>query len=438
MGVLAGKRGGAGVAALLLACLALVPAAHADPTPAPGWEISDFATGFPTGYCCNGVGPMGVAFNAAGTLYVADPAAGAIYAFGPTGGVAGGATQVNYAPIGGAPTGLAFGHDGRLYVTLATRGDVVEIDPSTGRVVRTVAKLGNALGIATDPLSGDLFVSQRTQRRVIRIENPASASPHVVVYASDVDDTGIDGLSFAPDGTLYVAGHDDVVRLSGTNGPSPPELSQVAGVPEGDGIAVGSPSAAGGPPLLAVNRWNGTVTLVDSGAQPPNTLDIMTGGDRGDFATVGPDGAMYATQRNRVLMITRAGTGPGPFLPTATFSPAAVRNRLRVARIIRMSRSCHPHQHMRVRLRKAKGIKVRRLSVLVRGHVRAFRKGAKAMRRLHRHSLIVRKLPRKRAFRVTAVATASDRRKFRVTRRYRTCAQIARARARRAHTRTRR
>ena len=375
---------------------------------------------------------MGVTFNHGGKLYVADPAASAVYAFGPTGGTAG-AAQINAEPIAGSPTGLAFGPGGRLYAALSARGMVVEIDPSTGRVVRTVANLGRALGLATDPLSGDLFVSTLGQRRVMRIEKPESASPRVTVYASDVDKTSIDGLAFAPDGTLYVAGANAVERVSGTNGPSPPQVTQLAGVPEGDGIAIVRPTSPGDAPKLAVNRWNGTVTLVDTTTQPPTTTDIMTGGDRGDFVTVGPDGAMYATQRSRVLMITSDGPGAGPFAPVATFLPSAIRNPLRASRLIRMSRSCRPSQHLRIRLRKVAGIRVSRLSVMVRGRVRAFRRGSKAMRRLRRRSLIVRRLPRRSSFRVKAVATASDKRKFRVTRRYRSCAQLARA-----HARTRR
>src|SRR5438874_754883 len=166
-----------------------------------GFIARPFATGFAT--CCGGIGPVGVAFDNAGNLFAMNYATGFLYKFGPTGGVAGPATQVNANSIQGCPAGLAFSKDGKhLYLAMQCLGTVLEIDQATGAVLRTVASgISAPTGIATDPLSGDLFVSQPNGTPTIqRIQNPTSASPPVSVYSSP---GSTDGLAFGPDGTLY-------------------------------------------------------------------------------------------------------------------------------------------------------------------------------------------------------------------------------------------
>ena len=59
--------------------------------------------------------------------------------------------------------GLAFSEDGKqLYMTrqgCVPGGNVVEISPTDGHIIRTVApNIPCATGLATDPVSGDLFV----------------------------------------------------------------------------------------------------------------------------------------------------------------------------------------------------------------------------------------------------------------------------------------
>lgn len=80
--------------------------------------------------------------------------------------------------------------------------------------------------------------------------------------------------------------------------------------------------------FLYVNRNDGTITRIDLSAlpsTPPNCdgagapcTNVFTGGSRGDFATVGPDGCMYTTQSDRVIKLTRAD-GTCGFVPTMTF-----------------------------------------------------------------------------------------------------------------------
>ena len=85
---------------------------------------------------------------------------GSVYIFGPQGGSTYDSGTLLTSHAGFRPAGLAFA-SGRLYLARQGTGDVVEISPQSGQILRTVATgINNATGLATDPLSGDLFVSQ--------------------------------------------------------------------------------------------------------------------------------------------------------------------------------------------------------------------------------------------------------------------------------------
>src|SRR5690242_1761710 len=130
------------------------PKISAQVVAAPGYAVTDFATALPN----NGfIGPIGLAFDPSGNLLVADPINGFLYKFGPAGGTASAATQLNVTPLDFAPTGLAFGKDGSLFLNRGF-GDLVQLDPSTGTIIRTVVPAGNvpplgfgggAFGLAT-------------------------------------------------------------------------------------------------------------------------------------------------------------------------------------------------------------------------------------------------------------------------------------------------
>jgi hypothetical protein len=283
---------------------------------ATGYKVTDFATEFPNSGLPRGAGPIGLTFDASGDLFVMDYITGFLYKFGPAGGVA--SAPVNATAISGAPAGLAFGKDGSLFVARQSANDVLELDPSTGTIIRTVAgSLPNATGIATDPLSGDLFVSGPFGGYVARISNFASGPGTVATYAS----TGfVDGLAFGPDGTLYGALSGAVAKITGTNSPTPGAVTRLpVSVPFIDGMAIsGNPSV----PFLYGNRNDGIITKIDLSTTPPTLTNVFTGGSRGDFVAVGPDGCLYATQTDRVLKVTNADGsclgGPlGPLFPSS-------------------------------------------------------------------------------------------------------------------------
>lgn len=309
-----------GTLATIVVSLAPAPARAQQAT---GYKVTDFATGFPNSGLPNGAGPIGLAFNASGDLFVMDYITGFLYKFGPAGGVA--SAAVNATAISGAPAGLAFSKDGSLFVARQSANDVLELDPSSGTIIRTVASsVPGATGIATDPLSGDLFVSAPFVGFVARISSFAGGPGTVTTYAS----TGfVDGLAFGPDGTLYAALSGTVAKIAGTDSPTPGAVTRLpVSVPFIDGTAI---SANPNVPFLYGNRNDGIITKVDLTTTPPTLTNIFTGGSRGDFVAVGPDGCLYATQTDRILKVTNADgscLGPplGPLFPSNPRNPPPV------------------------------------------------------------------------------------------------------------------
>ncbi len=277
--------------AFVIALAFLVPIASAQ-RGTNGYVAEDFATGLEF--------PVGLAFDSFGNLFVMDHSNGYLYKFRPARGVVSAATRVSANPIPGEPAGLAFSKDWHLYLARQS-GDVIELNQSTGVIIRTVAKdICGATGIATDPVSGDLFVSQPDCSSDIRRISKFASGPGVVtVYASP---GAIDGLTFSPDGTLYAALYPrGIVKISGTNSAKPGTVTYIADVPSVDGIAIAADST-----FLLGNRNDGKITKVGLTTSPPTLTDIFTGGGRGDFIAVGPDGCFYATQSSSVIKVTNA------------------------------------------------------------------------------------------------------------------------------------
>ena len=290
----------------LLVTVALVFLASASAaqgyTTSSDFSASDYATGFPTSPA-TAWGPIGISFDQSDNLYVGDPNDGYIYRFQPGGGGADSTTRLNSTPIPGTLSGLAFARDGALYLARYSPGDVVQIDPQTGALLRVVASVPCATGLAVDPASGDLFVSQNqcgsTLYRISGLSGTATASPYA--YSP-----GIDGLAFDQDGTLYAESDGGVLAIDGTASPTPGLVTAVAHVPHGDGLAFGT-HTSGGPPFLVVNGNNGVVTKVDFSSTPAVQSQIFSGGSRGDFAAVDSQGCLYITQSTSIVRIASNG-----------------------------------------------------------------------------------------------------------------------------------
>jgi hypothetical protein len=326
---MAGRRAVVALAVAALAASVAWPASTLGAgKAAPGFSATDFATGFPTRPACCGasgiVGPTGIVADRGDNLFVIDN--GGLYRFTPSGGAAASARLNLVTAISGDPAGLAFSKDfSHLYVARQTTGDVVELDRATGAVTRTLAtNIAGVTGLATDPISGDLFVSAPFfGPDVLRISGFASGLGTVSVYAAPGP---TDGLAFGADGALYAATRDRVVRIAGTASPTPGAMTVLASeVPGGpDGVApLANPS--GGPATsVVVSRNDGAITRIDFSAGAPRLTDIVTGGTRGDFLAVGSDSCLYATQSDGIERVSGAD-GSCPF----ELSSAAIRLRPR-------------------------------------------------------------------------------------------------------------
>ena len=286
--------------------MAIAPAGVAQAySAASGWVASDYVTGFP--HNNPGAGPVGLAFDGDGNLLVAVTTNQALYKVGPGGGTA--ANTKLHDGYGGA-SGLAFAKDGRLYMARDMAHDVVEVNPASGDVIRTVvAGLPCPLGLATDPISGDLFVSNAfcTGGGIMRISNFQNGPGVARNYAGGQD---ADGLTFAPDGSLYAAAGDKIIRIAGTNSSSPGQVATIAAVPTVDGIAY-APATAHDDEYLVAARNDGEIDRVDfNGTITP----VVTGASRGDLVTVGPDRCIYADLQDSVIKL-------GPSTGQCFFSP---------------------------------------------------------------------------------------------------------------------
>jgi hypothetical protein len=321
--------------------------------PGANFAYNNYVTGFPT-TSENCLNPAGMAFDSAGNLYVADyagthVAAGGVYKFGPAGGTAGIQNRLN--PVGYPPgtcaSGLAFSKDGKhLYLArqgCGSGGDVVEISPTDGSVIRKLIDLYCATGLATDPISGDLFVSQpcdlpAPNNDITRIINPESATPSTEIYAVP---GGSGQLTFGPDGTLYTESFRFdlntrfLVAIDGTNRTFPGAFTYLT---EDFFSAFGVlPSFNAADPsqpqfLLDANGGvsptaTGDISQVDLTQDPPAQTEVFNNGPALQYIIGGPDGCAYATEPDRIIRICKAdGSGPmAPSTPQAALilSPAS-------------------------------------------------------------------------------------------------------------------
>lgn len=314
------------------------PVALGDEVIAP--YLNGFAA-YPFFYGNTNFGCVGVtnpAFDAAGNAYVGHLPTGDFYRFGADGGSAG--TRLsNLGPTLGTPV---FDTRGRLYATHAVTtgdfrtGDIVEIDPQTGAQLRVLASnLTCPHSIAFDPLSGDLFFDDNCtgagsdDPSLFRLTDPSGTDPdrptEVTVYAT-LPGTPNGVLSFAPDGTLYVATVYDpceqspVMRVSATDGPSPPTVEAVPGVTSCYWLRVGATDASGAAQSLLTYNLDASgfflnlVEIADPAVQTPLARNLGSG-------TIGNDGCLYSSAPDVVYKLTPASgtcdfaaTNPSPAL----------------------------------------------------------------------------------------------------------------------------
>jgi Bacterial Ig-like domain (group 1)/Bacterial Ig-like domain (group 3) len=306
------------------------------PTAADGYVFTAYINGFSAepffygniNFGCAGVSP--VAFDATGNGYVVYFPTGAFYRFGPDGGTA----TAPLSTLGPTLSQPVFGRDGRLYATHSvttgdfTTGDLVEIDPETGAQLRVLAtNLTCPQGLATDPLSGDLFFDDACtgagsdNPSIFRVNDPASATPSVSVYAT-MPTSPNGALSIAPDGTIFVVvGYYNnpaapIYSISGTDQPMPPLVAPFDGLTANYWVKVGTANADGSARSLILldDLTLETVDVVDTSQRTPLATNIGAG-------ATGTDACMYPNSGDVVYRLAPtsgacsfATTNPSPAL----------------------------------------------------------------------------------------------------------------------------
>ena len=226
----------------------------------------------------------------------------------------------------GRPSSLAFGPDGKLYVSGCSH-NILTYDPATGSVATFVAPgsggLNLGLGLTFGP-DGSLYASSRGYAattppdpdEVLRFEGPGGASPGAprpapgqtgAVFIPDADPSVFDnpnGMSFGPDGRLYVAfGSNSVNRYEAATG----KLVDVFVQPNSGGLS--GPNAIAFRPdgfLYITSQWNNLV-LRYSAASGAFVDTVVPAGSGGIHKPLGiafdPTGNLYVSSRDTSQML---------------------------------------------------------------------------------------------------------------------------------------
>jgi hypothetical protein len=304
------------------------------PQAGPGYRIDVYASGFPvqngTSYgginifAC--VGVAGIAFDGAGNLFASDYITGDVYKFPPGGGVASNATKLAMN-VGQGLGALTYGADGNLYgVRVATTGNystgaVVKIDQTTGAPTTVASALTCPSNLATDPVSGDLFVpdfcgSPADSPTVLRVADPGGVSPTVSGYANS-EGAPNGSVSTAPDGTLYAVsayppyGQGRIDEISATNAAQPPTVTPTGVYSTYSAAAFGS-NPDGGAQALITSVFNtggfaNSVAAYDMTAAPPAYSGAtLVEADIGSVKILDASGCLYLTDSNIVYKVSNA------------------------------------------------------------------------------------------------------------------------------------
>lgn len=313
------------IASIVLFLAALVVGFDAQPgwgiVPVPGYIACDVASGFGPPPHDTPVGGMVVLPD--GTVLVAAPYAG-LYSFKP-GSVCLTLTATMLSTS--KYLGMAIGLDGKVYANaFDPTGNVYIVNPVTGQPTSTVLPNVFGLGMALDPLTGDLYVTScessscATHPTIRRITGLYGPSPHPTIHPFvDLGVTsaaGFDGLAWSCDGTRLVAASlksNEIYQFDRTP-------STIHGFPissaKPDGVVFG----AEGTPFAGhffVNNENGTVSKI---ANDGSTNEIIaSAGQDGDFVAVDTKGNLLLTQSAvpgllQNTLVTRLSADPtGPF-----------------------------------------------------------------------------------------------------------------------------
>jgi hypothetical protein len=270
------------------------------------FRTQSFATGIPASEA--GIGPLAiVVFPDHSVLASGGPTRGQLYRFGVEGGDAG-------APLARLPYpifDMALDAKGNLWATTGG-GPLLRLDPNTGAILDQFGD-GLTLGLAVQPGTGLIYVASG---QGIEIFDPAAHTFHHYSNAR------VEDLAFAPDGSLWATSwpeRGDVVRFG------VPSLSLSAAKPsvvlhfddDVDSLAFGQDGTAL-QNLLFISHNDGTasggrqpagsvLTMVDLarvGHGSVQTVNVATGGSRGDVVKTTADGRVLLSQSLQIDVLS--------------------------------------------------------------------------------------------------------------------------------------
>ena len=255
-----------------------------------GFSLSTFADSFPAvGSGTTATGPLGIAFNN-GHVVVSDYP-GNVRIF-PTDTDGQHASSVPAAHNYGQGQAIGLGSVGNsIYMTSQSGNNVSQID-SSGQFVQNIVSNTNATGIIANPANGHLFVSNGSNIFDVDPLNKTS-----VLF----NNAPADGLS--TDGTNLYASISST-RVLGYNIATKAQIFDSGVISTVDGTALGFGSLAGN---IFANTNDGRFVEINLATSAQTVL--ATGGSRGDFVTVDPNGTLLITQSNSIVRLTATGGG---------------------------------------------------------------------------------------------------------------------------------
>lgn len=326
---------------------------------APGLKVGVYSSGFTPHP--KGPGAMGLVWLADNRLLAASPPEAAIFSI-----PAGGGTRERLAewPANAAPTGMAIAN-GRVYATIINQGSIVEIDPRTGRILRTVVtglRCPAALAITAD--GEELFVSAiHCAPGIKRIRNIHGQGAPVV---TDYGQVGyVNGLAIAPDGDLWAAdGSKEVLRIAGPASPLAGAIHNRFAVDGADGMVV-TPPRGDLPSYVWASSVKGTLTRIDPARPGDAPVVAVRGLARGDQIIEDTAGCLYIGQPRNIIRVSLPDNGCPVALPRSGGASL-------------LPRTCSSRRVVSIKVRRWRGQRIRSARVYLDGEpVRVYRFGGR-------------------------------------------------------------
>lgn len=239
--------------------------------------------------------PITMAFGPDGNLYVGNWSHNDIRRFDGRTGAFLGVFARNGSGGLAQPGDITFGPDGDLYVTNNSVSDVLRFNGRTGAFKSIFVKTGsggltNPQNMAFGP-TGSLFVGGPAG--VLQYSRTGAFIRVFAAPGANLKSVG--GLTFGPDGSLYVSDwqKNDVVRYNGRTGAFKGVfVTPASGLAANKYILFGPRGGGGAPPLMAVARAKRmrAMQAAAARAQAAEPALLAAGTPAPDFAAVAPDG----------------------------------------------------------------------------------------------------------------------------------------------------